>query len=218
MGGGAGNLNPPRLRDARNTRNNGVNFRSRKEEYVTLWFSTPVAELNRKDLRPEIGGFGTQALFLKNQGAGDWMLNIRVPPGLKPGRHPVRLRTAESRFSNECYIYVDFDTDVGAIEIRSLCDGISWRENVCVTATGRFATLYAGGVAQNSDANNLQVVIDGVPVSPTFIGSPDENESRQINFQCLRELPIGKYEISLRQAGRSSNIVVLEIIDESQAG
>jgi hypothetical protein len=190
-----------------------VNFRSRKEEYLTLWFSTPTAQLSRKDLRPEIGGFGTQALFLKNQDAGHWMLNIRVPPGLKTGQHPVRLRTAESRFSNECYIYVDCATVVGDIEIRSLCDGISWRENVCVTATGRFATLYAGGVAQNSEPNNLQVVIDGAPVSAIFIGAPDENESRQVNFQCLQDLPLGKYEISLRQAGRSSNIVVLEIID-----
>lgn len=129
------------------------------------------------------------------------MLNIRIPPGLKTGRHPVRLRTAESRFSNECYIYLDWDTVVDAIEIRSACDGISWRENVCVTATGRFATLYAGGVAQNSDPNNVQVVIDGVPVGPIFIGAPDENESRQINFQCPQDLPMGEYEISLRQAG-----------------
>jgi hypothetical protein len=215
MGGRAGNPNlpPPRLRDALNTRDNGVNFRSRKEEYLTLWFSTPVAKLSRKDLRPEIGGFGTQALFLKNQDAGHWMLNIRVPPGLTTGRHSVRLRTAESRFSNECYIYVDCATVVGDIEIRSLCDGISRRENVCVTVTGRFATLYAGGVAQNSDPNNLQVVIDGVPVSPIFIGALDENESRQINFQCLKDLPPGKHELRLTQAGRWSNIAILEIIN-----
>jgi hypothetical protein len=190
-----------------------VNFRSRKEEYLTLWFSTPVAQLSRKDLRPEVGGFGTQVLFLEYQDGGHWMLNIRVPPGLKTGRHSVRLRTAESRFSNECYIYVDYATVVDGIEIRSLCDGMCWRENVCVTATGRFATLYTGGVSQNSDPNNLEVVLDGVPVRPIFIGAPDENGSRQINFQCPQDLPLGKYEVGLRQAGRSSNVVVLEIID-----
>jgi hypothetical protein len=84
---------------------------------------------------------------------------------------------------------------------------------VCVTATGSFATLYAGGVAQNSDLNNLHVVIDGVPVSPKFIGAPDENESPQVNFQCLKDLPLGKHELRLRQAGRWSNAVVLEIVD-----
>jgi hypothetical protein len=172
-----------------------------------------VAELSRKDLRPEVGGFGTQVLFLKYQDAGQCMLNIRVPPGLKTGRHSVRLRTAESRFSNECYIYVDYAIVVAGIEIRSVCDGISWRQNVCVTATGRFATLYAGGVAQNSDPNNLEVVLDGAPVRPIFIGAPDENGSRQINFQCSKELPLGKYGVRLRQAGRSSRVAVLEIVD-----
>jgi tRNA (mo5U34)-methyltransferase len=202
---------PSVLRDALNARDYGLNFCSRKEEYLTLWFSAPVAQLSRKDLRPEIGGFGAQVLSLKRE-ADHWVLNAQLPPGLKPGRHLVRLRTAESKFGNACYIFVDSTSVVGDLEIRSLCDGVSWRKNVCAVGTGRFATLYAGGTADNTDRNNLQVVIDSIPVKPLYIGAPDENESRQVNFQVLQDLALGKHEVRLAQAGKSSNVAVLEII------
>jgi tRNA (mo5U34)-methyltransferase len=101
------------LRDARNARDYGLNFSSRREEYVALWFNAQVPQLSRKDLRPEIGGFGAQPLSLSPD-AGQWLVNARLPLGLKPGRHSVRLRTPESKFGDECYIFVDSDCVVGA--------------------------------------------------------------------------------------------------------
>jgi hypothetical protein len=58
---------PPVLSAALHTRNYGVNFRAGKEEYVTFWFSSPLENLDRRDLRPKISGFGAPALSL-NQG------------------------------------------------------------------------------------------------------------------------------------------------------
>jgi tRNA (mo5U34)-methyltransferase len=202
---------PPVLRDALNARDYGLNFCSRREEYVALWFSAPAAQLSRKDLRPEIGGFGAQVLSLSPD-SGNWLLNTRLPPGLKPGRHSVRVRTGASKFSNECYIFVDCTTAVGDLEIQSLFDGVSWRKNVCATGTGKVATLYVGGTAANTDRNNLQVLIDGIRVRPMFIGALDANELRQVNFQLPEDLPSGKYEVRLVQAGKSSDIAVLKII------
>ena len=96
----------PVLQDALNARDYGVNFRSRKEQYVTVWF-TCAGEVRREQLRPEIGGYGSHALSLNRNEAGQWEANLRVPPGLPPGKHPVRLRTAQSDFGDTCFVFVD---------------------------------------------------------------------------------------------------------------
>src|SRR4051812_30470281 len=77
----------PVLRDALNGRDYGINFRSRKEQYVACWFSCAAETLTRQDLRLEIGGFGAQALSLHRDGPEHWIMNVQLPPGLKPGRH-----------------------------------------------------------------------------------------------------------------------------------
>jgi hypothetical protein len=48
----------------------------------------------------EVDGFGTQALVVTPGATGAWQADCIRPPGLIPGRHRVRLRTAQSMFSN----------------------------------------------------------------------------------------------------------------------
>jgi len=189
-----------------------VNFRARKEEYVTCWFSSSLNDLDRRDLRPEISGFGAAALSLSRDEKGQWFTNLRLPPGLKPGRHPVRLRTSESEFSNECFIFVDTPVVPDAIEILSFCDGISWRENVCVAANGRFGALYVERIAENSDRNNLEVMVQDTVLKPTFVGATTKDGWRQVNLQFPQELALGKYEVKVRQAGEQSNTVIVDLI------
>jgi len=203
---------PPVLSAALHTRNYGVNFRAGKEEYVTCWFTSPIEHLDRRDLRPEISGFGAPALSLSQGMPGHFATNVLLPPGLQPGRHAVRLRTAGSEFSGECHIFVDLPVFAGPLEILRLGDGVSWRENVSVTATGRFACLYAGGLADNTDTNNLAIVVDDIPVKPEFVGNRDENGLRQVNVQVPQELPLGKHQVVLKQSGRTSNVEIVDIV------
>jgi tRNA (mo5U34)-methyltransferase len=202
---------PPVLKDALNTRSYGINFRSTKEEYITFWFVSSLHHLSRHDLRLEVGGYGTQALSL-HKDAGQWSTNCRLPPGLKPGRCPVRLRTSASAFSNELYIFIDSPIAPDLLEIRSACDGVTWRESVCVTATGRFMTFYVAGIAENSDRNNVEIIVDDAVFRPIFIGVKDKNGSQQLNVQFAKELTLGPHDLVLRQAGKSSNTVVVNII------
>lgn len=201
---GASDLAPV-LKDALNTRDYGLNFRSRREEYLTLWFHLPKSEpqITRFDLRPEVGGFGVQAISLTAD-ADHWVVNVQLPPGLTPGRHAIRLRTKYSRSSEPCHIYVDTPPVANGLEVRGLCDALAWRKDVCVSSTGRYATLYAGGTAENTDRVNLEIFIDDQRVQPTFIGEPDENLSRQVNFQCPADIPIGRHKVVICQAGVSS--------------
>ncbi len=58
----------PVLQDALNARDYGVNFRSRKEQYVTVWF-TCAGEVRREDLRlPEEMPLGSHEVTLRQAG------------------------------------------------------------------------------------------------------------------------------------------------------
>ena len=87
---------PPQLAAVANSRNFGINFNTRKEEYVTCWFRTTAAGVKREELRLEIGDFGVPALYVRPAENGSWLANFRLPPGMKPGWAPVRLRFADS--------------------------------------------------------------------------------------------------------------------------
>jgi tRNA (mo5U34)-methyltransferase len=90
----------PDLADVANTRTTGVNFSTRKEEYISCWFRTAREKVTRDELRFEVGGFGVPALFVRHDPDGKWMANFRLPPGLGGGWNEVRLRFADSDFGH----------------------------------------------------------------------------------------------------------------------
>ena len=97
----------PLLYSAVNNRTNDIQFHPGKDEYICVYFRSAVPGLTRESLRIEIDGYGAPALVVVNLRAEEWQANLRVPPGLSPGRHEVRLRTAESSYSNPFTIVVE---------------------------------------------------------------------------------------------------------------
>ena len=71
----------PELLAAMNTRTLGVNFSTRKEEYITCWFRTTEAKVTRDQLRLEVADFGVPALYVRPDENGTWIANFRLPPG-----------------------------------------------------------------------------------------------------------------------------------------
>ena len=95
----------PWICSAVNNRTNNVFFHPNKDEYISLYFRSPET-LAKHDLRAEIDGLGVPALTLARTADGEWQANLRVPPGLAVGIHSIRLRTTNSRLSNEVEIEV----------------------------------------------------------------------------------------------------------------
>lgn len=90
----------PLVYSAVNNRTNDIRFHAGKDEYICLYFRSGVPDLTRDRLRVEIDGYGAPVLVLAELRPGEWQANLRVPPGLTAGAHEVRLRTAESGYSN----------------------------------------------------------------------------------------------------------------------
>lgn len=203
---------PPVLEDALNSRTYGVNFRSGKEEYLTLWFRSDDEALTRDDLRPEVCGFGVPALSLHRQGTNHWSTNLLMPPGLPPGTCRVRLRLARSDFSNEKYVFNDVPVTSAGLEIRAVHDGTSWTKDVCESGTGRYLVLYVGGLPENTDRTNVQVIAGETMLKPLFVGPKDANGSQQVNVQLPTGIGSGTCVARVRQGDLASSPYAFHIV------
>ena len=96
----------PLLYSAVNNRTNDIQFHPGKDEYICVYFRSEVSGLTRDRLRIEIDGYGAPALVVVNLRGQEWQANLRVPPGLADGTHDVRLRIANSAYSNTFQIAV----------------------------------------------------------------------------------------------------------------
>jgi tRNA (mo5U34)-methyltransferase len=110
---------PPWIYSAVNNRTNDIYFHPGKDEYICLYFKSDLPELTKDQMRVEIDGYGAPVLVLVSLGRGEWQANLRVPPGLRPGPHEVRLRTAESLYSNRFEIVMRAGTEPPPPEPRS---------------------------------------------------------------------------------------------------
>jgi tRNA (mo5U34)-methyltransferase len=97
---------PPVLNAASNNRDGSNIFPKNKDLYVCCYFTTPEKGLSKEDLRVELDGYGIPALSCNALAGDGWQVNVRMPSGLEPGHHEVRLRTAASLYSNSLTIKV----------------------------------------------------------------------------------------------------------------
>jgi tRNA (mo5U34)-methyltransferase len=97
----------PLLYSAVNNRTHDIQFHPGKDEYACVYFRSEAPDLTRDRLRIDIDEYGGPVLVLANLRAQEWQANLRVPPGLAVGPHQVRLRTADSSYSNTFTIAVE---------------------------------------------------------------------------------------------------------------
>ena len=169
----------PELISALNSRTFGINFASRKEQYVACWFRTGRASVKRELLRLEIGPFGIPALYVKQQGDA-WLANFRLPPGLSPGWHDVRLRFADTDFRAAQRIAVDMPLVVTGISIREVCDGTTWKHD---EITSLHAACWVAGLPDNCDRANIRAWLGELRLVVEHAGPASADGFRQINLR-----------------------------------
>ncbi len=206
----------PELTGVMNNRQFGINFSSRKEEYIACWFRADRAAVAREDLRLEVGGFGVPALCVYSQGEHLWQANFRLPPGLDPGWHMLRLRFAESRFSNEWRIAVDLDVRVERLTLLSVLDGRSRTPNEVRTGEGSVVTCWVEGLAENSDRANTAVWLDGRRLRIEYMGEPvaqaGRPAARQVNAVLPADAAPGEYRVRVECAGVATESLPVRLV------
>ena len=108
------------------------------------------------------------------------MAHFKLPPGLEPGWHEVRIRTAGSLPSNGVAIAVDLETSATRLEVKGVCDGTTWQSGQVSLAHG-FLSVWAEGLPENADLHNVAVSVGERRQRVTFVGAPDAKGVRQVN-------------------------------------
>jgi tRNA (mo5U34)-methyltransferase len=171
----------PRLIDAVHHLDFGVDFTSRRDEYIVAWFSVDSSYLGIKDIFPEVSGYGIRPIHVGRQGP-NWMATFKLPPGLEPGWHEVRLRVKGSRLSAPVRIAVDLPLATNEIRITTVADGATWRENEIDLSVGTTLALWVTGLPEGAHQRCIYARVDGKPAEVTYVEPPGDSPARQVNI------------------------------------
>lgn len=178
----------PVLLTAFQARNYGVNFRSRADEYVSGWFECDAGALGRDHVKPEAGGYGVRPLYVGRIEGNRWQVNFRLPPGLAPGWHEVRVRTGSSGWSNPRRIAVDVPLEAAApVEVVRVCD-----------AGEGFLSVWVAGLPANADVANTGIFVDGARAAVTHFDQDKGGTPRQINIRVPADARAERAKVTVR--------------------
>jgi tRNA (mo5U34)-methyltransferase len=206
----------PELLAASHNLSGGINFDSSRDELVSAWFRWKGRTLGFDDVRPEVGGYGVRPIHVAQAGppgsCDEWQTNFKLPPGLTPGWHEVRLRIGESRPGSAQRIAVDVPLVAGDVHIDGLCDGTTWVKNQLDLSRGDVLSFWAKGLPENVDPDNLRVTLEGRRLAVEYIEAGQG--ARQINVRVPKNLRAGLAAISV-SVGNSN---VAEVSFETVSG
>jgi len=89
----------PALVAVENTFDGSAVFHGFKNEYLCVRFTTRQGPQRREDVLLQVDSRDLPVHVLTNPGGTEWQVNAKLPEGLAPGAHTVRVRTARSVFS-----------------------------------------------------------------------------------------------------------------------
>jgi tRNA (mo5U34)-methyltransferase len=180
----------PELVAAMHYRDFGFNFKSNRDDYVSCWFRADGQEFSRDTVFPEVGGYGVKPLQVRR--SDDlWVAAFKLPPGLQPGWHEVKLRTEGSPFSNPCRIALDVNAECSGVSIEGLTDSCTWKPGEITTG---LMSLWVTGLPETADRGNVRVMIDGRGQAISFVSEPDSHGVRQINAKLKPLVRPGGHE------------------------
>jgi tRNA (mo5U34)-methyltransferase len=201
----------PELLSVSNNRGFGINLDGKRDEYLCCWFNSDAPAIRRQDLRLEVGGFGSPALFVRREQAARWQANFLAPPGLAAGWNSVRLRLADTDFSKPLRIAVAMPLRVSELRVQRVSDGITWELNRVDMAGGGFVSCWVSGLPENCDRANTHVFLAEAPLDVDWAGAADASGEVQLNAIVPRDFPRGEHTLRVECAGVSSAPVPLKI-------
>ncbi|MEP6717014.1 MAG: DUF1698 domain-containing protein [Terriglobia bacterium] len=204
---------PPFLCSAVNNRHNDSVFQPRKDEYVCLAFLHD-GQLAKQDVLVEVDEYGVPPLILFRHEAGYWQVNVKMPPGIAPGDHDVRVGTRDGGFSDPVRVRMlpaGAERRYGATPF--VAAGNDGAAPVCIRVENTMdrSTTFRGyrneslacrfthseGAAL--DLSKVQLTVDGRAWPLLSVERPEPG-MWQINAR-MKSLEPGEHELRLRTAG-----------------
>ncbi|MCC6585515.1 MAG: DUF1698 domain-containing protein [Bryobacterales bacterium] len=190
----------PELLAAIHTRTGGINVSARRDDYIGVRFRSARAAMARPHVQFQIGPYGAHTVYLKRHNDGTWEANARVPLGLAPGWHDVRIRT-ESGWSNAAPLAVDLPLPETDFEITGVADGATWQPGLI--SSGHVA-LWVRGLPRNADMGNIRIAVGDEKLTIQYVQAGGPEDVRQINASCGAHIAGGAATLEVSLAGIAS--------------
>jgi tRNA (mo5U34)-methyltransferase len=188
----------------------GVNFRAgSSDDYVGCRLSGDGIDLGLDSVWPEVGEFASAPVFAGMVEGGQWQVNFKLPPGLTPGWHPVRIRTPEG-VSNSCEIAVDVPCVATGLTIKSAADAITWQP-LRLACRNESVAVWVSGLPRNADLNNVKVRIANRLLLTTFVGQPGADGTCQVNAKLLYPETPGMQLLSVSLGDTAADPIEIEV-------
>jgi tRNA (mo5U34)-methyltransferase len=217
----AGTDPAPYIAGMANTSTLDLSFSASRDEYVSAWFSTTSTGLTADDVFPEAGDYGSRPLKVASAGPDGWEVVFKLPPGLEPGWHPVRLRVRDSAWSNTVLLAVDVNREqrrertvafgVPGLEILNAWDGSTWEPNLVRMGAEASITLWARGLGGRSK-QDVGVRLDGYDIPVVYLGPPDVKGLVQVNALIPSGIAAGITAVNVAAGGSVSPPVRVKLM------
>lgn len=202
----------PQLNAAVHTVNYGINFDSARDHYVSAFFKTHAADLTLDAVMPVVDQYAVRPVAVVRHGADGVQANFRLPLGLDPGWHEVRVRTANSRFSNPVRIAVDLPARAESLVIAGACDAATSKPNELAPGEERALSIWITGLPENADRHNVSVRLGGAKMDVNYMAPADSGATRQVNASMRRALRPGDYALTVGVGGISASALSIRVL------
>jgi tRNA (mo5U34)-methyltransferase len=191
--------------------NRGKTFQSQKEEYMSVWCAWN--ELKAPPLEtvfPEIDSFGVAPLSCHLTIDG-LHVTLRVPPGLPPGKHEVRVKIGASGWSSAEVFYTDLQPAPTPIALCGVQDAVTYKTGEVDWANGGWLTLWVAHLTPEADPANTIVEIDGIPHYPQDVFA----SAGQVNVKLRPLIRSGERDIRIHHRGQISQAMTVRVQGEA---
>jgi tRNA (mo5U34)-methyltransferase len=186
----------------------GIDFSSLRDDYASCWFQSDAEGLNLDSVQIRVGSLDARPVYVARDGEL-WQANFKVPLGLDPGWHEVRVRTESSEWSGPLRIALDVPVVVeGLIEITGACDGTTWSKT---EITSPVLSVWVSGAPQNGGRDNIRVTIGERRCRVDYVSQWRAGTSTQLNVAIPKDLGRGEFPVTVEIAQAVSQPVSVNV-------
>jgi tRNA (mo5U34)-methyltransferase len=203
----------PVLMEVENTATRTPRFAGDRDEYLSVWFKHDDPAMSCDDVAVQVGPYGSRAVLLQKTGAAGWHLDCKLPPGLDAGTYPVRLKSRNTRWSNQFSIRVGtLDAPQGVANVHSpdllilgVADGFSWESDRVTVREQTWMSIWVLGIPPEAQRHEVSVRLNDVELEADFVSTVHEDGWRQVNVRLPDDIQSGYSRTSVRCAGQESD-------------
>jgi hypothetical protein len=193
-------------------------FTAKRDDYLTVWSYSEEPNLTCDDLKVQVGPYATRPAGVRNIGT-TWQATCKLPLGLHPGWHYVRIALRDSEFSAPARIPVDLpreervSTPRGSmLKIDGVYDGRTWERNQVRAGLDSSVSVWVFGLPDAVKRTEVSVRLDGADLPACFVDpANDAKGTKQVNAILPAGLDRGDYQLTVRYRDEESPIQKIEL-------